>query len=233
MLFIACIQLVFTAKAQHSGLIPITGFDEPKIEIIYPQEARPLHAEKIGEIKIKKAHFLACDLDNLIAMARHEAKEKGGHAIYLTYIKPPSKGKNCYSIEGDILKLAEPFKSEPTPFYPHEVISSVEDGKTYMHILPLFPGGINDMLPFIHRKINYPNSALRDKLGGELRVSFVVDEHGIISEVEVIEGIRWDLDQEVLRAISLMPEWVPGYINGEAVPVTYTLPVKIYPWLTR
>ena len=233
LLVLATILLGYNGVAQINPYMPFPSANDLEVEIIYPQENKPLDAERLGEFKIKKGHYLACDIVNFLSMAKLKAAEKGGNAIYITSIKPPANGRNCYKIEGDIYRLNEPYKSRPNPFYDSEVFTTTENGSTYTQILPLFPGGVNDMVAFIYRKINYPNSALRDKIGGKIEVSFQVNEDGKISDVQITEGIRWDLDQEVLRVISTMPEWVPEYQNAEAVPVTYTLPIKLYPWLTR
>lgn len=225
-------MITFTAKAQIS---PLTGALSPYhagVEIIYPQESRPLDAEKIGTIKLKRGSYLACDIDNQLAFAKAEAVEKGGNALYITSIQPPKRGKTCYLIEADIYKMNESYASTPNPFYRHEVFTATT-ANPYNEILPEFPAGADEMLPFIYRKFNFPNSAMRDKISGRAVVRFEVDETGKIIDLEIEEGIRWDMDQELLRVISSMPEWVPGFQNGKAVPVLYTLPVKLYPWLTN
>jgi TonB family protein len=224
--------LSHTTEAQSNAFASAFNFYPADVEIIYPQESRPLDAEKLGSVKLKKGSYLACDIDNQLAFAKSEALEKGGNALYITSIKPPKRGKNCYLIEADIYKLNSPYNSTPNPFYRHEVLTA-STKNTSTEILPEFPAGINEILPFIYRKFIYPNSALRDKIGGKIVVSFEVDETGKVIDVQVDEGIRWDMDQELLRVISTMPEWVPGYQNGKAVPVLYKLPVKLYPWLTN
>ena len=229
---VCALALSYTAGAQTNPVASALNTYESGVEVIYPQESRPLDVEKIGSIKLKKGSYLACDIDNQLAFAKAEAIEKGGNAIYITSINPPKRGKNCYMIEAEIYKLNEPYVSRPNPFYKHEALTS-STKNTSTEVLPEFPAGISELLPFIYRKIYFPNTALRDKIGGSVVVSFVVDETGKIIDAEIEEGIRWDLDQELLRVISSMPEWVPGYQNGKAVPVLYSLPVKLYPWLTN
>jgi protein TonB len=59
-----------------------------------------------------------------------------------------------------------------------------------------------------------------------VRVKFVVDKDGEISDIEVVQSGRSDLDKEVIRVVKKMPRWKPGMQNDRAVPVFFNMPVS-------
>ena len=68
------------------------------------------------------------------------------------------------------------------------------------------------------RKMDYPRSARRLRIQGQVTVIFVVDEQGNVRSPRVIKGIGGGCDQEVLRVIG-SAKFNPGQHNGQAVRV--------------
>ncbi|HEX6915006.1 MAG TPA: TonB family protein [Chitinophagaceae bacterium] len=92
---------------------------------------------------------------------------------------------------------------------------------THAAVMPAFNG---NLIQYLLRNIRQPN----DLDEGErivVRVRFVVNADGEISNAEVIQSGRTDLDQEVLRVVKKMPRWKPGVQDGVNVPVYFNLPV--------
>lgn len=91
-------------------------------------------------------------------------------------------------------------------------------------------GGENEMLRFIAKNIRYPDKAREAGTQGTIYVSFVVDQSGAIKDIVEKKGLEGEGAEEcfneVVRAINLMPLWIPGSIKGIAVKVNYTLPIK-------
>ena len=54
----------------------------------------------------------------------------------------------------------------------------------------------------------------------------MVGKTGEIGAVKVVKGVSESLNAEALRVVSLMPRWKPGMIQGEPVPVNFTLPIN-------
>lgn len=52
-----------------------------------------------------------------------------------------------------------------------------------------------------------------------------MDEQGHVKDAVIVKGLNKACDEEALRLISQMPDWVPGKQNGKAVAVNYTIPV--------
>ncbi len=92
--------------------------------------------------------------------------------------------------------------------------------------MPEFPGGEKALLAFLSKNILYPASARESGIQGVVYVSFIVEATGKISKPEVLRGIGGGCDEETLRVIKMMPDWIPGQHRGKAVSVKYNLPVS-------
>ena len=92
--------------------------------------------------------------------------------------------------------------------------------------MPAFPGGMEAMIQFISSNIKYPADAKKQKVDGRVLVNFVVEKDGSITEVKVIKPAFPSLDAEAIRVVKAMPKWKPGYQNGKAVRVQFTMPIN-------
>jgi protein TonB len=91
--------------------------------------------------------------------------------------------------------------------------------------MPEFTGGQAALLRYLQKHLRYPGSALAAGVGGRVFMSFVVGADGSISEVTILKGLGYGLDEEAQRVIRQMPAWVPGYQSKHPVPVRFTLPI--------
>jgi protein TonB len=91
---------------------------------------------------------------------------------------------------------------------------------------PEFQGGYEAMLKFLHDKMQYPTLAQESGIQGTVFVQFVVSKTGKISNVKILRGIGGGCDEEAVRVVKEMPNWIPGRQNGQAVPVMFQIPVK-------
>lgn len=92
--------------------------------------------------------------------------------------------------------------------------------------MPQFPGGEDEMRKYIKENIKYPEEAKRNKVSGTVIANFIIDKEGKIRNARIMRGIDKSLNDEALRVINQMPNWLPGKQGGKPVPVTYTIPVK-------
>jgi protein TonB len=97
----------------------------------------------------------------------------------------------------------------------------------FSQVMPKFKGDIvkyvADSLQFI--AIN------NEQVQGHVYVSFIIDTAGNICRPIISQpyekGKITRVEQEVLKVVSHMPKWIPGYQNGKAVPVRYEIPVTV------
>jgi TonB family protein len=91
-------------------------------------------------------------------------------------------------------------------------------------INPEFPGGVSEMYKHIANEIMYPVAAQKANIEGRVFVKFVVNKEGYITNPEILKGLGFGADEEVLRIIENMPRWIPGKQNGKPVNVYFTMP---------
>lgn len=91
--------------------------------------------------------------------------------------------------------------------------------------MPAFPGGMSALQRFLNRHVSYPDEARASLVEGKVVVQFVVGASGHLGDIQFIREIGYGLEEAVLHALALMPNWIPGRQDGEAVPVYYVLPV--------
>jgi len=91
---------------------------------------------------------------------------------------------------------------------------------------PEFPGGMKELSEYISNHLQYPTVSQENGVMGNVRVSYVIDEEGNVTDVEVMESIDPYLDEEAVRVISSMPKWKPGIKDGKYVKMKTSTLVK-------
>lgn len=104
----------------------------------------------------------------------------------------------CFSIVSMMFSQEEPL--------PPPIVTSVSN-----EVEPTFPGGQEALMRFIHTNITYPESAIELGVEGKVYVRFYVEKDGKVANVELLKGINCPaIEQEALRVVSIMPNWLPG-----------------------
>jgi len=91
---------------------------------------------------------------------------------------------------------------------------------------PEFKGGYNAMLKFLKKNMKYPITPRKAGTQGIVFVYFVVEKTGKITRVKLLRGIDKACDEEAIRLVKSMPDWIPGRQNGKVVASFYQIPVK-------
>lgn len=91
---------------------------------------------------------------------------------------------------------------------------------------PEFPGGYNKLLEFIFMNITYPVLAQEKNIQGTVFVKFKVKKDGSIGNVEIFKGVHKLLDDEAIRVIKMLPNFLPATKEGEPVEVEFTCPIS-------
>lgn len=103
-----------------------------------------------------------------------------------------------------------------------EVVGEIYEGADEM---PIFGKEQEKLFEFLSNEIKYPAQAKLDSIQGRVFVSFVVTKTGQVANVEVVKGVHELLDSEAVRAVSLLPDFIPGKKDGEAVNVKMVVPI--------
>jgi len=91
---------------------------------------------------------------------------------------------------------------------------------------PRFPGGDLEMLRFIDKNKNYPETLKKEGVSGAVYVNFVVGKDGRVENVRVVQNIHSTLDEDAMRIVRSMPKWNPAEHAGKKVPTTRTVIVR-------
>lgn len=93
-------------------------------------------------------------------------------------------------------------------------------------VMPSYKEGMEGMIRYLQRKMNYPARSKRMGVEGTVYVEFVVNREGKVIDLKIVRGISEDCDKEAMRVISSMPAWNPGSQQGIPVSVRMVMPVK-------
>lgn len=93
--------------------------------------------------------------------------------------------------------------------------------------VPEYPGGDEAMQKFIVENVVYPKKAIKEKITGTVKVSFVVEKDGSVSGIKVSgKKVGGGCDEEAMRVVALFPKFTPGTQDGKPVKVRMTVPIK-------
>lgn len=92
--------------------------------------------------------------------------------------------------------------------------------------MPSYPGGPADLLKFLATNINYPKAAKDAGIEGMVVIQYVIEKDGSITNAKVVRGIGAGCDEEALRVVNTMPNWIAGKQRGQAVAVQFNLPIR-------
>ena len=82
---------------------------------------------------------------------------------------------------------------------------------------------------WVARNIKYPKAAIKNNIQGQVKIRFVIEKDGSISNIEVVSSPNPILSEEALRVIKESPaEWTPGKQRNVPVRVRFEIPVDFY-----
>lgn len=108
-----------------------------------------------------------------------------------------------------------------------EAEKSTNDGPVFQIVdqSPDFNGGIEEFYSYVGNTLKYTDNALKNKVSGKVYVEFVVNKDGSVSDVKVLRGLGYGLDEEAKRVVENSPDWIPGSQKGHIVKVRMVLPI--------
>ena len=106
------------------------------------------------------------------------------------------------------------------------VSAQEEEPMTQPEIAPEFPGGTVALLSLIQQNIKYPEEAKEQEIQGRVIVQFTIEKDGSVTDVKVVKSVHPLVDEQVVRAVSAMPAWKPGMLEGKPVRVSYSVHLR-------
>jgi hypothetical protein len=71
-----------------------------------------------------------------------------------------------------------------------------------------YPGDDSALLNYIKKEFKYPDNTLDSRIEGKVYTSFTINEKGEISNIKIKKGLNNNIDKEIVRIISKMPNWI-------------------------
>ena len=99
----------------------------------------------------------------------------------------------------------------------------------YVNELPEYVGGEEALIEFISTNFVTPESC--KNLDGidiyRIFVQFIIEKDGSLTEVETIDSdtLYKELNDEAVRVVKSMPNWIPGTVDGQPVRFRFVLPI--------
>lgn len=106
----------------------------------------------------------------------------------------------------------------------------ITEDKTYttgeLSVLPTPVGGEAAWTKFLTKNLRYPEQAVDAEKSGKVWISFIIEKDGTLTDIKVMRGPGYGMDEEALRVLRKAPAWTPGIQRGKPVRVAYTLPIN-------
>ncbi len=97
----------------------------------------------------------------------------------------------------------------------------VPDNSTYkieeVDTPPNFPGGYKALKEYFSENIKYTEEALKNKVEGKVYFSFKIDYDGNVTDVKIVRGLGFGMDEIVKKVIKDCPKWNAATKNGQTV----------------
>ena len=176
----------------------------PPIEAV--KKVRRYEAPKIVEDEVKPEDEMLSmddvrsDLDTT-KIDTEEGAGRGGEDVLVVYVPPPEPERE---------KVAPPPEPEP--------VIIVKP--------PEFPGGDKALVKWLGSHLQYPKMAEMMGIEGLVVVEFVVGIDGKLSDVTVVQSIHKLIDEEAIRLVKSMPNWIPGESTTGVAVAKRKLPVR-------
>ncbi len=172
---------------------------------------------------LRRFSFCGDNLFNLcfdIPIKEEDLMNLSGFSVFSDWPASSTSGKSTQnSLENkQSTQPATKTASQPVTGKDNEVYQIAEN-------MPKFPGEDQKMWEFISHNIQYPQEALEKRIQGRVFVGFIVEPDGSLSDVKVLRSLGSGCDEEAMRVIKSMPKWEPGKQRGQAVRVSYQIPV--------
>ncbi|MCE9539534.1 MAG: energy transducer TonB [Bacteroidetes bacterium] len=94
---------------------------------------------------------------------------------------------------------------------------------------PSFPKGDKELYQFVLYNLNYSEESKRKYIEGEVTLSFDVKADSTVSNMVLISGVGYGIDDEVKKLIGNL-KFIPGVQNGFPIKMNtmYSFPIKAH-----
>lgn len=145
---------------------------------------------------------------------------------------PSTKKRTCAPPEtelltGEVVSTGVVFLEPEIPNLPDSLEAEKETYKI-AEVMPEFIGGMDSLLAYLERNVQYPQWESSQKIEGTVIATFIINRDGSISDPKILKTVPGskNFDNEVIRVVRAMPLWKPGEHNARKVAIQYNLPIR-------
>ncbi len=206
-------------------------------EMIYPDKA--LQAGTEGTVELEFIIHEDGSVTN-IKVVQKVSHEIDAEAIRLlrhilwypaTKLGKPIAVQHRFKIKFNIRRYKKLTRQRGVNYFerPHEKVDT--SFKVYRRVdtdhwpKPIFSSIDRNLSNFIVNNLKYPEAALKQNINGVVKLRFVVETSGRVSNIQVIEGVGGGCTEEAIRVLRLI-KWYPGLIDGVAVRTSMPFELK-------
>lgn len=223
MALLSAFGLTAGCYAQELTKTYLDGSYRPTENIAEARYYRTVHPHENGSVKVL-IHYSS----DVVKMQGYFtdaslSKENGEFIFYFRNGQVESKGQYCEGKKCGVWKRWAWDGSERADrLYPDPATIN----KRIIDEPAVFPGGYEALVQFISTQTVYPDEAIRKKIEGVVKISFRIDEGGLVRDVEVVERNASMIAQAALECMWKMPLWEPAKRDGKAISSTFILPIE-------
>ncbi|MBL4752452.1 MAG: energy transducer TonB [Flavobacteriales bacterium] len=90
---------------------------------------------------------------------------------------------------------------------------------------PMFLGGEQNLKMYLQDNVVYPEAAENLGIQCKVNVTFTVNADSTISDANIVQPVGGGCDEEALRVVNNMPNWIPAQQKGKKVARKYNLEI--------
>lgn len=166
------------------------------------------------------------DIEDLPPITKPEEEKK-------EIVKPPTPIEKLIIEKDDVIIEEEPIFAETEidwdeaiPIFEKEIEKVVDSVYVKVEFMPTFKKQeASYFRNYIANNIKFPIDAIEHGVRGKVYISFVVDENGDVTDIEVVRGVHPVIDNAVIDVIKKSPEWEPGIQQGKFVKVKFSIAI--------
>ncbi|MCZ4223704.1 energy transducer TonB [Pedobacter rhodius] len=92
--------------------------------------------------------------------------------------------------------------------------------------VPAYPGGMQKFYEYLSKNIKFPEVAKKNGTKGKVGLSFVVENTGKLTAIQVVRGLTKETNAEAIRVLEESPKWNAGLVKGKPVRVKYNININ-------
>lgn len=85
----------------------------------------------------------------------------------------------------------------------------------------------NQIFRYLKENIRIPAHIATNKLSGTVRITFIINKDGWVSQPKVIQEMGFGMDEELVRVLQNMDAWHPAKRRGVPIESQYTIPFSV------